>query len=139
MRVQEPPILLIEDNPMDIDLTLRLFSKNRVVNPIEIARDGEEALAYLTRWEMGETPPVVALLDLHLPKISGEEVLRNYRESRLASDIPVILLVSSEQDPFFHPPTQLDGVYPIVKPLSYVTFTEIALKAGFQQKLTQLA
>ena len=47
------PILLVEDNPMDVDLTLRAFKKRRLANPIEVARDGEEALAYMAHWEEG--------------------------------------------------------------------------------------
>jgi len=70
------PIMLIEDNPVDLDLTLRAFSAQKLSNPIEIARDGEEALAYLEKWNDGETIPLVILLDLKLPKVSGLEVLR---------------------------------------------------------------
>ena len=70
------PILLVEDNPMDIDLTRRPFARRKLANPIQVARDGEEALAYLPRWEAGEPPPAVILLDLKLPKVDGLEVLR---------------------------------------------------------------
>jgi len=60
-------ILLVEDNPMDIDLTQRAFAKRRLANPLEVDRDGEEALARMARWEAGEPPPLVILLDLKLP------------------------------------------------------------------------
>ena len=70
------PILLVEDNPMDVDLTLRAFKRRRVTNPIEVARDGEEALAWIARWEAGAPWPAVILLDLKLPKVDGLDVLR---------------------------------------------------------------
>ena len=70
------PILLVEDNPIDLDLTLRAFAAKKISNPIQVARDGEEALQYLDRWEQGEPWPVVILLDLNMPKISGLEVLQ---------------------------------------------------------------
>jgi len=58
------PILLVEDNPIDLDLTLRAFSSQKVINPILVARDGEEALSFIPRWESDEIRPVVILLDL---------------------------------------------------------------------------
>src|SRR5262249_21561379 len=69
------PILLIEDRAVDIDLTTRAFARCRILNPIQVARDGEEALAYIERWESGDEVPVFILLDLGLPKVSGLEVL----------------------------------------------------------------
>jgi CheY-like chemotaxis protein len=63
-------ILLIEDNPMDVDLTIRAFKRRKLANPIIVARDGEEALSWLPRWEAGELVPVVILLDLKLPSVS---------------------------------------------------------------------
>ena len=65
----ERPILLVEDNPMDIDLTLRAFKKEGLTNPIEVARDGEEALSFMPRWEAGDPLPLIILMDLKLPKI----------------------------------------------------------------------
>ncbi|MFZ2987194.1 response regulator, partial [Ideonella sp.] len=73
------PILLVEDNPMDVDLTRRAFAKRNIANPLEVARDGEEALAWLPRWESGEPLPVVILLDLKLPRVPGLEVLRQLK------------------------------------------------------------
>ena len=62
------PILLVEDNPMDVDLTQRAFARRKLTNPIHVARDGEEALYWIARWEAGEPRPVIVLLDLKLPK-----------------------------------------------------------------------
>ena len=82
-----PPILLVEDNPMDLDLTLRAFNKKKFSNTIQIARDGEEALAYFPRWEAGEPLPAVILLDINLPKVNGLEVLQ-----KLETDDTVLLV-----------------------------------------------
>ncbi|WP_320044741.1 response regulator [uncultured Desulfobacter sp.] len=77
----ERPILLVEDNPMDIDLTLRAFKKEGLSNPIELARDGEEALDFISRWEQGAPLPLIILMDLKLPKVGGLEVTRRIDET----------------------------------------------------------
>ena len=84
------PILLVEDNPVDVDLTLRAFRRRRLANPIVVARDGEEALAWLPRWAAGEPLPVVILLDLKMPKRSGMEVLKSIRSQY--PDLPVVMV-----------------------------------------------
>ena len=91
-------ILLVEDNPIDLDLTRRAFARSQLVNPLEVARDGAEALAWLARWEAGEPLPLVVLLDLKLPKVDGLEVLRRYREHALARTVPIVVLTSSAED-----------------------------------------
>ena len=63
MNANVSPILLVEDRLTDIDLTKRAFERRRLLNPIQVARDGEEAVAYIDRWEAGERPPVFILLD----------------------------------------------------------------------------
>ena len=65
------PILLVEDNPLDVDLTKRAFKKKKFINPIEIVRDGEEALAFIEKWKKGMPLPLIILLDLKLPKVDG--------------------------------------------------------------------
>jgi CheY-like chemotaxis protein len=92
------PILLVEDNPVDVDLTLRAFARRRLANPVQIARDGEEALAYLPRWEAGETKPLVILLDLKLPRVPGLEVLARLKSSPVSRNLPVVVLTSSAED-----------------------------------------
>ena len=69
------PILLVEDRAIDIDLTRRAFERRKVLNPLQIARDGEEAIAFFDRWEDGELLPICILLDLRMPKMNGLEVL----------------------------------------------------------------
>jgi CheY-like chemotaxis protein len=92
------PILIVEDRFADLDLTKRAFARRRILNPIVEARDGEEAIAYIDKWEAGEPRPVCILLDLGLPKISGLEVLRRYKRRPISASIPTIVLTTSAED-----------------------------------------
>jgi CheY-like chemotaxis protein len=91
-------ILLVEDDPMAVDLAKRAFAKRNILNPMEVARDGEEALSQLARWEAGAPVPAVVLLDLKLPKVSGLEVLRRIKQHPRFSTVPVVMLTSSSED-----------------------------------------
>ncbi len=100
--VNDRVLLLIEDNPSDIDLTKRAFDRGRIGNPLVVAEDGKEALDYL----FGEGPhagrdvsdlPALILLDLKLPKVSGFEVLRRIREDPRTRRQPVVILTSSKE------------------------------------------
>jgi len=121
-----PPILLVEDNPMDLDLTLRAFNKKRFSNKIEIARDGEEALAFFPRWEAGETLPAVILLDINMPKVNGLEVLKQLKEHTLFRRIPVVVLTSSREDRDLKTAYDLGVNSYIEKPVSFTKFIEVA-------------
>jgi CheY-like chemotaxis protein len=120
------PILLVEDNPMDVDLTLRAFKKCNVANPILVARDGEEALKYIPRWQAGEPLPAVILLDLKLPKIHGLEVLRQIKTHAQFAVIPIIVLTSSSEDADVKSAYQLGANSYIVKPVDFNKFIEVA-------------
>lgn len=120
------PILLVEDNPVDVDLALRAFSRRKLVNPIEIARDGEEAVAWISRWQSGEPLPLVVLLDLKLPRVDGLEVLRRYRESPACSDVPVVVLTSSNEDSDVRSAYRLHANSYIVKPVNFEKFMDVA-------------
>ena len=96
-------ILLIEDNPDDVELTLHAFQKNNMANDIVVAGDGAEGLDYLfgTGKYAGrdaEESPALILLDLQLPKIGGLEVLRRVREDERTKRIPVIILTTSDEE-----------------------------------------
>jgi CheY-like chemotaxis protein len=120
------PILLVEDNPMDVDLTVRAFKRRHVTNPIEVARDGEEALAWLGRWEGGEPPPAIVLLDLKLPKVDGMEVLRRLKGHPVFRTIPVVVLTTSAEDSDVQTAYHLGANSYIVKPVDFDTFVEVA-------------
>ena len=91
------PILLVEDNPIDVDLTRRAFRRRSLLSPLHVARDGEDALAQLSRWEDGQPVPAVILLDLKLPKIDGIEVLRRIRSHPRFGTLAVVVLTSSAE------------------------------------------
>jgi two-component system response regulator len=102
-KMEEKIILLVEDNPDDVDLTLRAFKQNNILNKVVIARDGVEALDYLmgTGIHAGRDVkdlPVVTLLDLKLPKMDGLEVLKQVRNNELTRLLPVVILTSSNEE-----------------------------------------
>jgi CheY-like chemotaxis protein len=121
-----PPILLVEDNPMDLDLTLRAFNRKKFSNVIQIARDGEEALAYIGRWEAGEPLPAVILLDINLPKINGLEVLRQLKAHERFRRIPVVVLTSSREDRDLRTAYDLGVNSYIEKPVNFSKFMDVA-------------
>jgi CheY-like chemotaxis protein len=120
------PILIVEDRATDIDLTKRAFAKRHLLNPIQVARDGEEALAYMDRWRAGEPLPVFILLDLRLPKISGLEVLRELKNHSTYSRIPVIVLTTSTEDRDVEEAYKLGCNSYILKPVEFNKFIEVA-------------
>lgn len=121
-----PFILLVEDNPVDLDLTLRAFARKRLTNRIEVARDGEEALECIARWEAGGPLPAVILLDIKLPKIDGLEVLRRIRSHAVGSTIPVVMLTSSGEDRDIATAYRLGANSYIVKPVNFAKFMDVA-------------
>jgi CheY-like chemotaxis protein len=97
-----------------------------LLNPIEVARDGEEALAYLDRWEAGEPLPICILLDLKMPKVSGLEVLRRLKGHPRFSTIPVIVLTTSTEDEDVNEAYRLGCNSYIVKPVEFENFMNVA-------------
>jgi len=119
-------ILLVEDNPMDVDLTLRAFKRRRLTNPVEVARDGEEALTWIPRWEAGEPLPALILLDLKLPRIDGLEVLRQLKAHPKFRRIPVVVLTTSSENQDVRMAYTLGANSYIVKPVNFEKFLEVA-------------
>ena len=120
------PVLLVEDNPVDVDLTLRAFTRRKLVTPILVARDGEEALAWVERWAAGEPLPLVILLDLKLPRIHGLEVLAQWKSNPVSQAIPVVILTSSAEDQDIAAAYRLGANSYIVKPVDFEKFLEVA-------------
>lgn len=96
------PILLVEDSPNDLELTLIALERSQLANDVVVARDGAEALDYLFRKgeheERRQGNPAVILLDLKLPKIDGLEVLKTVRENPELKSVPVVMLTSSNEE-----------------------------------------
>jgi hypothetical protein len=126
MKNKNHPILLVEDNPVDVDLTLRAFKKQKLTNPIIVARDGEEAINMIDKWEEGTTIPVVILLDLKLPKFNGLEVLESIKTHPVFRTIPVVVLTSSAEDSDIKTAYNLGANSYIIKPVEFDKFIEVA-------------
>ena len=120
------PILLVEDNLMDIDLTQRAFRERHLSNPLIIARDGQEALDYFQKWQEGEPLPLVILLDINLPKVNGLDVLRALKNDPEFKKLPVVILTSSGDDNDINTAYELGANSYIVKPVDFDKFVEIA-------------
>src|SRR5215470_15991840 len=101
--VEDAEILLVEDNPNDVELTLRALQKQNLDNKVFVVRDGAEALDYM--FATGhyssrkiDARPKVVLLDLKLPKVDGIEVLRKIKSDERTRSIPVVMLTSSQEE-----------------------------------------
>ncbi|MBT3242615.1 MAG: response regulator [Bacteroidetes bacterium] len=120
------PILLVEDNPVDIDLSLRAFKKQNITNPVDIARDGEEALEYIKKWDAGRQIPIVILLDLKLPKLDGLQVLEAYKKHPIYNTIPVVVLTTSSDNRDVERAYKIGANSYIIKPVNFTKFVEVA-------------
>jgi two-component system response regulator len=103
VKTRDGTVLLVEDNPDDVDLLLHAFKKNGLLNEIVVARDGVEAVEHLhgngTQPEAEQAPlPVVVILDLNLPRLSGFDVLRQLRAHERTRLLPVVVLTTSAED-----------------------------------------
>ncbi len=133
--MEEKIILLVEDNPDDVELTLRAFKKCNIANEVVVARDGVEALDYLfgTGAYAGRdlsVMPAVVLLDLKLPRIDGLEVLRRLRADERTRFLPVVVLTSSNEDQDVVNSYQLGANSYIRKPVDFIQFIEAARQLG---------
>ena len=129
------PILLVEDNPDDEALTLRAFNKNRIGNPVVVARDGVEAIDYLfaTGQHSGRATdplPAVILLDLKLPRIDGLEVLRRIRANERTSLLPVAILTTSKEQQDIYEGYNLGANSYIRKPVDFEKFIQAVGQLG---------
>ena len=128
-------ILLVEDNPDDVELTLRALKKYNVSNEISVARDGAEALDYLfatgSYAERDVTDmPAVILLDLKLPKVDGLEVLQRMRADERTKLIPVVVLTSSKEERDMVNSYKLGANSYVQKPVNFNQFIEAAQQLG---------
>ena len=128
-------ILLVEDNPDDEMLTKRAFKKNNILNEIVVARDGQEAVDFLlyqgnfSEREKGVNPQVI-LLDIHLPKLDGLEVLRKIRENKETSLVPVVMMTTSDEQEDLITSYKLGANSYIRKPIDFENFVEAVKQLG---------
>jgi CheY-like chemotaxis protein len=125
MTENDRPILLVEDNPMDVDLTRRAFIRHNVDHPIEVARDGEEVLAFISNWGDERRLPILILLDLKLPKVDGLEVLYQLKSHPRFRSVPVVVLSTSTEDRDIQAAYQRGANSFIVKPVDFDQFMQI--------------
>lgn len=128
------PILLVEDNPRDLDLTLVALERSQLANEVIVMRDGAEALDYLLRRgahsDRAEGNPAVLLLDLKLPKVDGLQVLKTIRESAELRSIPVVMLTSSREEFDLSRAYELGVNAYVVKPVEFKEFVSAISDLG---------
>ncbi len=128
-------ILLVEDNPSDVDLTKRALEKSHIANDLVVAEDGQEALEYLFGKEAnpGQVQcelPAVVLLDLKLPKVDGHEVLRRIRAGEHTRRLPVVILTTSKEEQDMAQSYDLGANSYIRKPVDFVQFAQAIQHLG---------
>jgi two-component system, response regulator len=133
--MKDKVILLVEDNPDDVELTIRAFRKNHISNKVIVAKDGAEALDYMfgTGVYEGRDPkdiPVVVLLDLKLPKVGGLEVLKDMRQNEFTKLLPVVILTSSAEENDVINGYNLGANSYIRKPVDFEQFSEAIKSLG---------
>ena len=130
MSAREGVILLAEDDPNDVLLIERAFQRTHVANPLQVVRDGEEALAYLS----GQGPfadrerhplPVLMLMDLKMSRKSGLEVLEWVRQQPGLKRLPIVVLTSSNQSPDINRAYELGANSYLVKPAGFDSLLEL--------------
>jgi CheY-like chemotaxis protein len=125
-----PYILLVEDNPHDVALTERALEKNRIVNELVVAPDGEQALTIIRRAVAEDRLPAVVLLDLKLPKVDGIEVLRVLRSTTAMRRIPVVVLTSSDEENDLVKSYDLGVNSYVRKPVDFKQFVDVVGQLG---------
>lgn len=126
-----PAMLLVEDDPNDVELTLRaLRGRGLALEHVAVARDGEQALSLLSVGSAQGWTPRLVLLDLHLPKVSGLQVLGQVRAASRTRTLPVVVLTSSAETPDVQSAYRLGANSYLVKPVAYEAFSERVAALG---------
>ncbi|NIF18491.1 response regulator [Pantoea sp. Cy-639] len=128
------PILLVEDNPRDLELTLLALERSQLANEVIVLRDGVEALDYLLRRnayaQRDSSNPAVLLLDLKLPRVNGLEVLKQVRDTPALCSIPTVMLTSSREEPDLLRAYELGVNAYVVKPVEFKDFVTAIAELG---------
>jgi two-component system response regulator len=132
----EAEILLVEDNPNDVALTLHALRRHNLAGVVQVVRDGEEALDFLfcagsfVHRSINEAPPKLILLDLKLPKLHGMEVLQRLKANPRTRSIPVVILTSSDEETDMLKGYGLGVNSYVVKPVDFEKFTHLMQQLG---------
>jgi two-component system response regulator len=135
MTINEVEILLVEDNPSDVELTLRALKKRNLANKVHVVRDGAEALEFIfstgtyAERDINHMPKVI-LLDLKLPKVDGLEVLRIVKSDERTKVIPVVVLTSSKEESDLVESYRLGANSYITKPVDFDKFAQTVSEMG---------
>jgi CheY-like chemotaxis protein len=134
-KINPVEILLVEDNPNDVELTLRALKKHNLTNFVQVVNDGAQALDYLFGsgvFSGQNKPPIpkVVFLDLKLPKVDGLEVLRRMRADKKTKLLPVVVLTSSKEEVDILESYKLGVNSYVVKPLDFDRFVEAVSELG---------
>jgi CheY-like chemotaxis protein len=132
---EQVKILLVEDSPLDAELTIRALKDGKLANSVEWVKDGQQALDYL--FQEGSyvgragTLPQLVLLDLKMPRVSGIEVLRAIKADARTRMIPVVVMTSSQEEKDIAQSYDLGVNSYVVKPVDFIAMTNLARQAGY--------
>jgi len=127
-------ILLVEDNPKDVELTLEALAENNLANRVTVVKDGVEAMEYLRcegKYKLrSQGNPAVILLDIKMPRVDGIEVVRTIKSDPALKTIPVVVLTSSREEPDLKKSYELGANAYVVKPVDFQDFIEAVKHVG---------
>lgn len=134
-QFEQVGILLVEDSPLDAELTMTALSGGKVANRIVWVKDGEQALDYLFRRGShagrSDIPPPLVLLDLKMPKVGGIEVLKEIKSDAQLKRIPVVIMTSSDEECDVAKSYELGANSYVVEPVDFNALAEVTRQAGF--------
>ena len=128
-------ILLVEDNPLDAELSIRALKEGKLANSIEWVKDGQQALEYLFQQgayvDRSRDMPHLVLLDLKMPRVGGLEVLKIIKSDERTRRIPVVIMTSSQEEQDIAQSYDLGVNSYVVKPVDFAALTNVARQAGY--------
>ncbi|WP_339791379.1 response regulator [uncultured Imperialibacter sp.] len=130
MEKQAPDLLLIEDNPDDAKLAIRILRKSNIANHLLHLKDGEEAISYLSSLSKYKAPKLI-LLDIKMPKIDGLEVLRKVKSNPALNSTVVVILTSSGEEKDIADAYEAGVNAYLVKPVEFAAYNDMLTKAGY--------